>query len=125
MALHDEIPAAVVDAVRGVCLALPESAERETWGHPTFRVREKIFATLGLDEESGRATMAMKAPPGEQELLLATGDPFFYPKYVGANGWIGLSVDAETDWEEVAELVEDSYRMTAPKKLIALLDQTV
>ena len=103
-------------------MGFPEAEERETWGHPTFRVRNKIFATFGLDEESGQATMAMKAPPGEQELLLATGEPFFYPKYVGSNGWIGLWVGPDTDWEEVAELVEDSYRMTAPKRLSAQLD---
>ncbi len=125
MAAPDQIPRPVLDSVRRVCLAFPESAERETWGHPTFRVRDKIFATLGLDEASGRATMAMKAPPGEQEILLATGEPFFYPKYVGANGWIGVWVGEQTDWDEISELVEESYRMTAPKKLSAQLDGPV
>ena len=122
--IDDDLPAVVLAAARAVCMGFPEAEERETWGHPTFRVRNKIFATFGLDEESERATMAMKAPPGEQDLLLATGEPFFYPKYVGSNGWIGMWVGLDTDWDEVAELVEDSYRMTAPKGLSAQLDAT-
>ncbi len=122
--IDNDLPAEVLAAAPAVCLGFPQAEERETWGHPTFRVRDKIFAAFGIDEQSERATMAMKAPPGEQELLLATGEPFFSPKYVGANAWIGLWVGPDTDWEEVAELVEDSYRMIAPKRLSAQLDDT-
>lgn len=104
-----------------VCLALPDAVEVETWGHPTFRVRNKIFASYGRGDEG--SSMTMKAPDGEQEILLATGEPFFYPKYVGPSGWIGVRVDDATDWTEVAELVEDSYRMTATKAQIARLDE--
>ncbi|RMH79016.1 MAG: MmcQ/YjbR family DNA-binding protein, partial [Actinomyces sp.] len=95
---------------REVCLAFPEAIEKTTWGHPTFRVRDRIFASFAVDEESGRATMTMKAPPGEQEVLLAVGHPFFLPRYVGSKGWIGVVVDSGTDWSEIAELVEESYR---------------
>lgn len=108
-------------AVRAICTALPDATEKETWGHPTFRVRDKIFASFGRDDD-GRDTVTMKAPPGEQELLLATGHPFFYPSYVGVRGWIGVYVDSGTDWREIAELVEDSYRLTATKAQIARLD---
>jgi predicted DNA-binding protein (MmcQ/YjbR family) len=116
--------AVLLAAVRDVCLRFPEAAEHTTWGHPTFRVRNKIFATFGVsEEEPPRHTMAMKAAPGEQQMLLAVGAPFFTPKYVGSKGWIGIVVDGDTDWEEIGELVEESYRVVAPKILVRRLDE--
>jgi hypothetical protein len=45
------------------------------------------------------------------------------PPYVGPKGWIGVRLDIGTvDWDEVAEIVEESYRMTAGKRLVAALD---
>ena len=110
------------EQLRTICLALPEATEQETWGHPTFRVRRKIFVGCGWDDDD-RFTMSMKAAPGEQEVLLAEGHPFFFPKYVGSKGWIGLEIDGDTDWTDVAELVEDSYRAIAPKTLVRRLDE--
>lgn len=119
----DEIPARTLQRVRKLCLAFPETSEKLAWGHPTFRVRDKIFATIGAYADDGyKVTMTTKPPPGEQEALLAEGAPFYFPKYVGVRGWIGFVVDAKTDWKLVAELVEDSYREIAPKRLVALLD---
>lgn len=121
----DEVDDQMLDEVRRICLALPEASERETWGHPTFRVRDKIFATYGqVDDADGfLSTMTMKAAEGEQESLLAEGHPFFYPNYVGSKGWIGLVLDSETDWTEITELVEDSFRLIAPKRVSARLDE--
>jgi hypothetical protein len=65
-----------IDCVRSLCLALPEAFERETWGHPTFRVgggRGKIFCTSATDGSS----ITVKADPFEREALIAQGDPFF------------------------------------------------
>jgi hypothetical protein len=114
--------AKVLGRLRRICLALPEAEEIETWGHPTFRVRKKIFVGCGADED-GRVQMSCKAPPGEQNALVAS-DPkrFFVPAYVGNRGWVGVHLDGAVDWAEIAELVEESYRMTAPKRLAALLD---
>ena len=109
---------APLEAIRDIALAFPEATEKETWGHPTFRVRDKIFVTHGIDDD-GHEVLTMKAAPGEQEGLLAEGDPFFLPPYVGSRGWIGLRVDDETDWRAVAELVVDSYREIAPRSLAA------
>ena len=108
--------------LRKICLALPEAVEKETWGEATFRVRDKIFAAAGAGE--GGVSMSCKAPPGVQEMLVGA-DPrrFFRPHYVGHRGWVGVRLDAGTDWDQVADLVEESYRMTAPKKVAALLDQ--
>jgi len=122
----NDIPADLLKSARTICLALPEALEKETWDHPTFRVRDKIFAGVGSADndifaegqtDAPVVTMSMKAAPGEQESLLAQGSPFFKPKYVGSKGWIGVVIDENTDWGEVAELVRDSYIAIAPKKL--------
>jgi predicted DNA-binding protein (MmcQ/YjbR family) len=108
--------------LRKICLALPEAEERETWEIATFRVRDKIFAMqMGAD---GRFGMTCKAQPGVQELLIGS-DPqrFFFPPYVGHKGWIGIHLDDDdVDWDEVEGLVIESYRKTAPKRLLAELD---
>lgn len=108
------------DRLREICLGLPQAAEKEAWGDPTFRVRDKIFAMEKRGD--GRVSMWCKAPPGAQAVLVGS-DPerFFVPPYVGRSGWVGVRLDAEMDWVEVADLVEESYRMTAPKRLSRLL----
>ena len=107
--------------LRTICLALPEATELETWGDPTFRVRARIFAMT--KQGDGRFSVWFKAPAGLQTILV-NSDPahFFVPPYVGHKGWIGLRLDVEVDWAEVGELIEQSYRLTAPKRLAAQLD---
>ena len=113
-----------LERLRAACLALPEATEKLTWEEtPTFRVREKIFAMFAGDRErSGRPALWCKAPPGAQQALIG-GDPtrFFSPPYVGPRGWLGVYLDGEVDWDGVAALVEESYRMTAPKRLLTRL----
>jgi len=116
MTSTNPIPAKYLKRVRKICLALPEAAEKETWDHPTFRVRDKIFASMGTGDD-GTTSMCMKTPIGEQKILLSAGHPFFYPKYVGSKGWIGVVLDGDTDWNEIEEMVADSYVAIAPKTL--------
>jgi predicted DNA-binding protein (MmcQ/YjbR family) len=109
----------LIERVRGLCLALPDAFELETWDHPTFRVgsgRGKIFCTAAQDGSS----VTLKADPGEREALLAQGDPFYVPPYVGDKGWVSIrSEHPRTDWEEVAELIATSYCLVAPRRLAA------
>jgi predicted DNA-binding protein (MmcQ/YjbR family) len=106
---------------QALCLSLPEAYEEQTWGEATFRVRKKIFA-MAADHDRG-ATVCMKAERDEQQALLAQGDPFFLPAYVGSKGWIGINLrSSRVEWNEVAELVRESYRLVAPKRLSALLE---
>ncbi len=113
-----------LDRLRELCLALPEAAEKLTWEEtPTFRVRDKIFAMYAGDRErSGRPALWCKAPPGAQQALVG-GEPdrFFAPPYLARSGWLGVYLDRTVDWDDVAGLVEESYRMTAPKRLLARL----
>jgi predicted DNA-binding protein (MmcQ/YjbR family) len=109
-----------LNRLREICLALPEAVEKETWGEATFRVREKIFAMAG--NGNGRLSMSCKAPQGAQDVLVgADPERFFVPSYVGHKGWVGVRLDGAVDWDELAGLVADSYRMTAPKVLSAQL----
>jgi hypothetical protein len=110
--------------LRRICLALPEATEEEAWGTPTFRERDKMFAMYVDDHHgNGRVAMWCKAPHDVQGVLVEA-DPrrFFVPPYVGHKGWVGVRLDLAVDWDEVADLVRDAYRMTAPKRLLAQLD---
>ncbi len=113
-----------IDHVRKICLALPEATEKIAWGEPTFRVKDKIFAQYEDNHHnSGRIELWCKAPDGLQATLVAAEpERFFVPKYVGHKGWIGIRMEGAVDWAHVAELLRDSYRMTAPKRLLPLLD---
>jgi predicted DNA-binding protein (MmcQ/YjbR family) len=113
----------VLARLRKLCLALPESAEKEAWGDPTWRVRDRIFAMQKGNYEGGRPSLWCKAPPGAQHVLVDS-DPrrFFVPPYVGHKGWIGVYLDVRIDWDELTDIVEDSYCLVAPKRLAARLD---
>lgn len=113
-----------LDRVRKICLALPEATEKVAWGEPTFRVRDKLFVMYNDNHHGdGRTAIWCKAEPGGQEILVgADPERFFVPPYVGKSGWIGIDLKGGVDWREVAALVEESYRMTAPKRLLATLD---
>lgn len=114
-----------LERLRRICLALPEAAEKEAWGDPTWRVRTKIFAMQKGNYQGGRPSVWVKAPEGDQAALVASDpDTFFVPPYVGGKGWVGVHLDGpDVDWDELAELVPDSYRLIAPKRLAALLNR--
>jgi hypothetical protein len=113
---------AALHRLREICLAFPEAEEAGGVGNPTFKVRGKIFAMRHSLHEVARWSVWFKAAPGLQEALVGTApDRFFRPPYVGHRGWVGAYVDVEQDWEELADLIEESYCMTAPKRLVALL----
>ncbi len=103
---------------------MPEASEKEAWGDPTWRVRDRIFAMQKGNFEGGRPSVWLKAAEGLQGALVASApDRFFVPPYVGHKGWVGVHLDdRRVDWEEVADLVEESYRLVAPKRLAARLD---
>ena len=107
--------------LREVCLAFPESAEVEAWGRPTFRAGKKLFAIFEIDDQHPYAVVFKPEPPERPALL---GDGRFYrPPYWGASGWVGLDFTAApVDWQEVAELMESSYRQVALKRMLRALD---
>lgn len=104
--------------LRRLSLELPEAAEVEAWGDPTYRVRNKIFAM----EKGAGTEVWFKAAPGVQQALIEA-DPacYFVPPYVGHKGWVGARLDAGLDWEELADLIEQSFRLIAPRSVAAKL----
>ena len=116
------MPPSVLARLRKVALALPEAHEVEAWGTPTFRVKNKLFAMYASGEThvgKGRHGVWIKSTSGNQELLLRA-DPkrYFFPPYVGKGGWIGVYLDTKTDWKGLASLLDDGWRLTAPKTLL-------
>lgn len=112
--------------LRRLCLALPEAHEVEAWGEATFRVRNKMFATYAdASNHHGRGRHAawVKAAPGRQARMVQTAPTrFFVPPYVGKAGWIGIWLDDDCNWDELADILRAAYLLNAPKKLAALVN---
>jgi len=111
--------------VSDLCLALPAAECATSGSHATFRVRGKVFAYFLHDHHAdGIVSVCVKAELGENADR-ARLDPvrFYLPAHIGPRGWFGMRLDrGRVDWREVASLVERSYRLTAPKALLARLD---
>jgi hypothetical protein len=116
----------LAERLRAICLALPEVTERPSHGAPTWFVRgKKSFVTLWTDghHDDQFPHLWCAAPPGaQQELTASDPERFFRPPYVGGRGWIGVRLDRDIDWAEIAELCRDAYRVIAPARLAARLD---
>ena len=116
--------ARALERTREICLALPEVTERLSHGSPTFFVREKRSFVMFLDDHHGDGRLAIwcAAPTGVQDQVVREEPTrFFVPAYVGYRGWIGLRLDVDVDWDEVAGVVHDAYCMVAPKTVVATL----
>lgn len=110
--------------VREIALALPEATEVVAHGRPTFRCG-KMFANYGGGEKGTKVRhdqSILVIPDDSERQALEEDSRFFVPAYLGAYGWLGLLLDDATDWTEVAELLDASYRQIAPKRAIAELD---
>ena len=109
-----------------VCLTLPESSRELAGRHARFHVRDKTFAWY-LDDHHGDGIVSVSCKMAlDENRELAALDParFYLPAYMAHRGWIALRLDAgKIDWNEVAEVVADSYRLVAPKRLAALVSR--
>lgn len=121
--------------LRELALALPEAAEQISWGRPVFKAGTakagKIFAMFGGNAKGATKgemisfpySVLVKVDDSERPALLQD-ERFYYPAYMGPSGWLGLNfAAADVDWDEVAELLDASYRMIATKRLITLLNE--
>jgi hypothetical protein len=104
---------------RDLALSLPEATEAAHMGHPDFRVRGKVFATLGPGEACGMA----KLTPDQQALFVRT-EPNVYQPVNGAWGRRGCTyvrLEAATE-PSVRQALVAAWRNTAPKRLARQLD---
>jgi hypothetical protein len=122
----------IVAALRSVCLRLPEAYEQPAWVGTRWRIRKRTFAhVLRIDSgwppvyaraagDDGPVTvMTFRSSGAELAGLGSLGRPFFKPLW--PENVVGMVLEADVDWEEVAELVTESYCVVAPKKLVPLV----
>ena len=116
------MPPRPLTRLRKLCLALPEAHEVEAWGEPTFRVRNKMFAMYADASNhhgGGRHAVWIKAAKEDQAKIVRSAPKrFFVPPYVGPNGWVGMWLDGDVNWDDVADFLRDGYRLVAPERLL-------
>jgi hypothetical protein len=111
--------------LQSIAAALPEVSARLSHGAVTFFVRGKRTVCYLTDDHhgDGRLALVYPAPLGAQEeLVRSEPERFFRPPYVGHRGWVGVRLDLEPDWDEVADIVVKAYRQVAPRTLVRQLD---
>lgn len=137
MSDYADVPQAIVDRLRPICLALPEAHEEKAWAGTRWCIRKRNFAHVigvdsgwppvvadnaGLSGHGGLTVILTFRSSGEElDVLRASGHPFFPTQWNPSV--VGMVVDADTDWDEVTELLTESYCLLAPKKLAALVDR--
>ena len=118
-----DVGAGVLASLRAVCLGLPEAYEERAWAGIRWRIRNRTFAhVLSIDGPGAPVTvMSFRAEGADLDVLHRAGHPFFRPG--AGRGVVGIVLDDTTDWEEVEELIMDSYCVVAPKRLAGLVDR--
>ena len=111
-------PEQTLTKLRGLCLSLPETSERPSWGHPNFRAGKKTF--VAFERVKGRASIAFRLNPDDVNRLLER-KPFFVTPY-GRGLWVSLWADGRLDWRAVEDLVERSYRVVALKRMLIAIE---
>ncbi|GIF70731.1 MmcQ/YjbR family DNA-binding protein [Asanoa siamensis] len=132
MSAPGDLPPAILDRLRPICLGLPEAHEQDAWVGVRWRIRARTFAhALVIDPSRNpeRASslgatgelvvMTFRAPDDEVGAFAHAGPPYFRADW--GHNVVGLALDPTTDWTEVRELLTESYRIQAPKTLAALL----
>lgn len=120
----DDVPEVVERRLDAICRSLPDAVAQQAWKGTRWTVRSKTFASvLGVQHDGADpiTVLCFRSEGDELEVFRHAGHPFF------VLGWgrdaIGMVLDATTDWDEVREVVTDSYCVMAPKKLVARVDR--
>ena len=128
-----EPPGDVVARLAATAMALPEAYEEDAWTGVRWRVRAKTFAHVMVAQAGYESAfrditgipdptvvLTFRASGDELLALVHAGRPFYKPPW--SPTIVGMEIDDDTDWTEVAELVTESYRFCAPQRLVRLLD---
>ncbi|MCU1524028.1 MAG: hypothetical protein JWO18_922 [Microbacteriaceae bacterium] len=111
----------LVERVRGICMVFPEAAEVLAWGRPTFRAGKKVFVIVSSSMD--RPYSIVFKPDADERLAHLQDGRFFSPPYWGPGGWLGIDIDGpQTDWTELGELIDTSYRQVALQRQLRALD---
>jgi predicted DNA-binding protein (MmcQ/YjbR family) len=116
----------MLSRVRSLALAFPDAAEKVSHGRPAF-FTTKVFAYYGgsvkvdgVYQQHDHSVMVLLEP--DERAALLDDERVYVPAYLGPAGWIGFDLTAGTDWAELNELLDASYRRTAGKRRIAALN---
>jgi hypothetical protein len=112
---------AVEDRLRTICMALPEAHEGPAWNGCSWLIRKQHFCQVFTTEDDAgqRGVLYFRSQPPDLDALVESGHPFF--KAAWGKRVIGMAIDDDLDWDEVAELIADSYCIQAPRTLAALV----
>ncbi len=129
MGTHPEVPPSIVDDLRVICSGLPEAREEQAWTGTRWRVGSETFAHVvmiadgwppryvrAVGTDGPVTVLTFQASGDELEALRHVGHPYFQPGW--RPGIVGMIIDDLTDWQEVAELLTESYCLLAPKRLV-------
>jgi predicted DNA-binding protein (MmcQ/YjbR family) len=108
----------VLQRLRALCLSLPETSERSSWGHPNFRAGKKTFAAF--ERVKGRPSIAFRLNRADAARL--TRRKQFFATPYGRGLWISIWSDTRLDWRLISSLVRRGYRVVALKRMIAALE---
>lgn len=116
----------VLQRFRELAFSLPGVGEKISHGRPVFHT-QKVFAHYAMSNKVGgewthHPQSVCLLLPEEERLAVRDLPQSWVPGYIGPSGWLGFDLDEDTDWDELSEWVDDSYRMTAPKRLVDELD---
>jgi formyltetrahydrofolate-dependent phosphoribosylglycinamide formyltransferase len=122
--MRDRTPEARLARLRLIAMALPGAEETVSHGMPCFRITGgKMFAYFTHDHHGdGIMAMIVKTSGPDEQAQLIDQDPDIYyrPAYFGPSGWIGMRLDGEVDWDHVADRIELSWKLIAPRKLLGI-----
>ena len=107
-----------LERVRRICLALPETNERPSHGAPTFFIRDKRSFVTYMDDHHGDGRLVLWcASSSDVQQMLATSRPeqFCVPPYVAHLGWVGVRLDRDLSWDEIASVIADAHRVVLEK----------
>jgi hypothetical protein len=129
-----DVPDDIVAAVRAICAALPGVAEERAWTGVRWCVRNKNFAHLvfiadgwppayasAAGSDGPLTVLTFRSPHAARDAPTFRAPPFFKPVWFA--DIVGMVIDDDTDWRDVADLLTESYRVLAPKKLSAMVDR--
>lgn len=118
-----DVPPAIVEALAPICLGLPETRQEPSWAGVRWKIRQGTFAhVVCVDRPIGPVTvLEFRAPPEDLDDLVASGFPF--QKAEWGDDIIWMVISEASDWDEIQELLTESYCLMAPKKLVALVDR--
>lgn len=118
----DDVPDEYVAHVRAAAMALPDAIEEKAATGIRWRIRNNTFAqVLGVEGDEPVVALVFRSEGEDLDVLREVGHPFFSLPW--GRGAVGMVLDNDTDWDDVGELVTDSYCVQAPKKLVALVER--